>query len=882
VPIADLVGAGTGALVFGADPLYGAGHKALAARWPVKGEAGEAPEAGRSHIIRRPRLTRLLDESTARIILLIAPAGYGKTTLAREWLTTRPHAWYRGTSATADVAALALGLAKSAGMIVPNISEQLAMRLRVSNAPTEEVEVLAELLAEDLSGWPSGAWLVFDDYQFACDSEAAERFVEHLASSCPVRLLVSGRSRPSWATARRLLYGEIYEVGRSSLAMSQDEARSVLAGYVPKEASGLIALADGWPALIGLVALADNLNPPRGGMPDELYGYFAEELYQAVSSEIQQGLRRLSLAPTITGDLARSLAGEDALQILDEAIELGFFLATARDRLEFHPLLRSFLASKFIDSRDDPDGEIVSSLVRRLIEHEEWDEAFEVIERFFHGDLLVELFEAALPRMVDEARLPTLARWIQTAAGHRFDSPVIDLADAEVALKQGELRRAEALATQAVRRFPPGHAFESKALWLAGMGAHLTSREEVALEHFVRAAQAARSDADRRQALWGRFTATSRLDEVNRAHALLLEFEEKSGTTVDELLRIATGRLMMTSLTGRLQETLDQIDSLAPLTIRARDPLIHSSFLNVHGALLALGGRYEDALRTAQVEIELATTYELSFVVPHAFFQRALALWGLRDFRKLKTNLSACEKMPLIAGDDFLRANVGALRGRFQLAMGATSKALDAFEGCQSPMLITFMRAEHLAWWSLALAAAKEPRRAATMADRAASMSPRIEVTALVPWSRTVIAVNSRRSARASAEEAFHTALETGNIDAFVTAYRACPELLQLLAKNDGNHDRLRTICERARDHELAASAGLRLPSAPEQEGPSVLTKREREVYELLTQGLTNREIGRTLFITEGTAKVHVRRICQKLGVRTRTEATARASEFSD
>ena len=49
-----------------------------------------------------------------------------------------------------------------------------------------------------------------------------------------------------------------------------------------------------------------------------------------------------------------------------------------------------------------------------------------------------------------------------------------------------------------------------------------------------------------------------------------------------------------------------------------------------------------------------------------------------------------------------------------------------------------------------------------------------------------------------------------------------------------------------------------------------------------MTQGLTNKEIGRTLFITEGTAKVHVRKICQKLGARTRTEAAMRASELSD
>jgi LuxR family transcriptional regulator, maltose regulon positive regulatory protein len=59
----------------------------------------------RRHIIKRPRLTRLVDESEARIILLVAPAGYGKTTLTRDWVSELAGlrvAWYRAESAAAD------------------------------------------------------------------------------------------------------------------------------------------------------------------------------------------------------------------------------------------------------------------------------------------------------------------------------------------------------------------------------------------------------------------------------------------------------------------------------------------------------------------------------------------------------------------------------------------------------------------------------------------------------------------------------------------------------------------------------------------------------------------------------------------------------------
>ena len=54
------------------------------------------PQTRRRRIIERPRLTQLLDTGQGRIKLLVGPAGYGKTTLARQWLEGKEATWYRG------------------------------------------------------------------------------------------------------------------------------------------------------------------------------------------------------------------------------------------------------------------------------------------------------------------------------------------------------------------------------------------------------------------------------------------------------------------------------------------------------------------------------------------------------------------------------------------------------------------------------------------------------------------------------------------------------------------------------------------------------------------------------------------------------------------
>lgn len=52
-----------------------------------------------------------------------------------------------------------------------------------------------------------------------------------------------------------------------------------------------------------------------------------------------------------------------------------------------------------------------------------------------------------------------------------------------------------------------------------------------------------------------------------------------------------------------------------------------------------------------------------------------------------------------------------------------------------------------------------------------------------------------------------------------------------------------------------------------------ILTKREREVFELLVQDKTTREIAKELFISEKTVRNHISNTMQKLGVKGRSQA---------
>src|SRR4051794_1680687 len=268
------------------------------------------------HIIKRPRLTRILDETAARIILLCAPAGYGKTTLAREWVATRtePVLWYSGGPAMADVAALAVDLAELFG----GVDSELVERVRFLASRGEGPRTLAKLLAREAPG--AETLLVVDDYHLALPSDEADALFRELVAASSVRVLLASRVRPLWTDARRLVYGEVEHIDQRRLAFTADEAETVLPNR-----RAILERARGWPAVIGLAAASEGEHDDFGQLaPDELYDFFAADLYEGAGDSLRQHLLILAAGGDSSRDVARELLGPQSQVAIRDATDRGF------------------------------------------------------------------------------------------------------------------------------------------------------------------------------------------------------------------------------------------------------------------------------------------------------------------------------------------------------------------------------------------------------------------------------------------------------------------------------------------------------------------------------------------------------------------------------
>jgi ATP/maltotriose-dependent transcriptional regulator MalT len=841
-----------------------------------EGTAFDTTRAGR-RIIERPRLTRLLTESESRVMLLVAPAGYGKTTLAREWLRDRKHAWYQATPASSDVAALALGLADAANTVIPGANEQLRAQIRAARDPATAGPVIATELSKELANWPMDARFVIDDYQLLETNSAAETLIETLVAATAIPFLIASRVRPSWVTAKKLLYGEVSEFGRTALAMTHDEAAATLA-HAHDEMPGLVSLAEGWPAVIGLAALVtEPMQIGEDDVPETLHEFFAEELYQGLDSHMKWALTQLSLGPSVDERVTRSVFGEAGKSILDRGYRCGFLSRGTRG-YEMHPLLRQFLRTKTAEFESRDVLATKRSLAGAYIGCLLWDEAVSIAEEFELRDIVLEVLQLAFDTALSEGRVTTVQRWVELARVAAPTAPIVRLAEIEVAFRTGNVATARGSARDLARTTRREDPLASRIYLRAGQISHLDDRVDEAVELFTRAEESADNASDLRNALWSRFVSLTDLDDREAAAAALATLEGLPPMGLEDLLRASQARLQSALRWGGVLEAVEAATTALDLVDRSEDPVVRTGFLQTYGIALILAARYSEAASIARRELDEAERFKLDWVLPHALEMQASAAVGQREFQSALKTLSRVRR--LAAGNAHTELNVDVLRARIHLCNGAPERSVALLRDRDGTATSPGMQGDFLATHGLALICSGNLLKGRSLLDEAEQVTTHLEARTISAFGRAVATHFSSGTGEVDKEalrKACAVAADTGHFDAFVTAYRACPALLSVLSTVD---DQARTFSRIVQDYDPALAASCRLIVQPQKRRTGEdLTRREAEVLKLVSQGLSNRQIARTLWIAESTVKVHIHHILEKLGVQSRTEAAAMATE---
>ena len=820
------------------------------------------------HIIERPRLIARLEEGGGgRVTVLAAPAGYGKTTLARQWSErqTGPVAWYRTTRASGDVALLAVQLDDLLASIAPDLHrEQPTVAAIASVNPSPKP--LARAILRTFRPLTQDVLLVVDEWE-AAGTEEAEELLSMLVDGLGIRFVITSRARPDWFTPRLEVYGEGLEIGMDELAMNDDEAAQVLTtiGALAGRAR-LMRTADGWPAVLGLAAMSGDVDFTSSDLlSHKLYDFLASELLASAAPGTQDALMLLAIASISDLGLARSVLGEDAEGVIEEAVARGLVAISERKSLLLHPLLRELLIRRFSDAPGD-GRELALSRCRKLIDLKRWDEALSVSEISQDSTFVTEAIGAALDDLLATGRTSSLQRWIAAARAAGAEGGLIDYAESEALLRGDQLDPAIALATQAVHSLEGDLA--ARAHLVAGRAAHLVDRSRIAEEHAESAASLMQTSATRDGVLWLRFLAGIGT-EVPDLRDRVDDFKRNSRAGIDQSAMAACASLTLAGLEGELEPAIDNARRTLSVVKKGIDPIAHMGLLSTYSYSLIMTCRYRESLRQIERLTNVAETSGIEFPISYAQIFRARALIGIRRFGPADRALSQLERRIEDQPGSYFRGNLPVERARLYVSVGDLRRALDVLSPTPYEQLTRTGRGEFLGWQALFYAAAGESRRAQALALEARDASRGKEPAVLASLTQTIILLSHGNTAAAAAEVS--EILNSGVWDPVVIAVRAVPSVGAFIASEDRWRGWLQRLLLASADTSLARRLGLRVPRVARHGAD--LTPREREVHDLIAQGLTNDEIARLLFISRSTTKVHVKHIYEKLGVRSRLEA---------
>ena len=226
------------------------------------------PPAARPGIVARTVLIdRLIAVQTPGVISVVAPAGYGKTTLLAQWAERiQPRvAWVSADDRDNDPAVLLTYLA----VALDRVESVNPAVFRALASPGGAMTVVPPLVSS-IASMSQPVAVVLDQADAVTNPECLDTIAE-LAVSMPPgsQFAIASRDNLRLPTARLGAHGRIVEIGVDDLAMGQAEASSLLkeAGVdlAAEETDDLLEKTEGWPAGLYLAALAMKAGSPQAG-----------------------------------------------------------------------------------------------------------------------------------------------------------------------------------------------------------------------------------------------------------------------------------------------------------------------------------------------------------------------------------------------------------------------------------------------------------------------------------------------------------------------------------------------------------------------------------------------------------------------------------------
>lgn len=844
------------------------------------------PSAQQPLLARQHLLDRLHAAGAAggRLIYLIAPAGYGKSSLAAAWLrqSATPGAWLSLGASDNDPICCLQALLSALQLVYPTLGQSLA---GVLTMPGCRADAWLDSLLAELPQAPAASKLVLDDLH-AITNPVVQQLLLRLTSQLPsqVKLLIASREDPPWPSARLRVSGELLELRARDLRFTSAEiGRFVELNLTQPFAPAVLHLleqkTEGWPAGLQLTALtlrgrdqqrtADFI-AALAGTNRYIADYLLQEVLQSTDPDLQEFLRQTAALPRLSARLCDHVTGrQDSDQLLLQLQQRGLFLLALDDNqcwFRYHHLFAQLLQTGLHWT------EVADTQRRAAVWFERQSllpEAVELALAAADRPLAVRLITVAAVDVLKNGELITLLRWLQRLPAGEPDA-ALAVYQSWALFLTGEV----AAASHCLAQLPTADLSQrSEGLLHALQALFVISRDrEQAIRLSKRAVQLLASDDDffLATALLSLAQALAAGGDYEQAAAEFARAAQLARQSGNHFLTVAAWLNQILNLNWLGQRRQALLVCQTAWRHYSQTPQIGASQLSElirigQGLLAYEGGELAAACEHLSRAGELCRQLSLVQMIGTGewfLLHSLLASGQLAAAGRLvtamgelaaRTGLPAVQQLTRLLQAELLIAQGDAGRCDWLEDLDLTGQPLGQFQFMQLLCRLRY------------LAALRRWGECQLMLGRLRTVIPdhhRWQRLQLSVWAARV---SSELGDQATAERELTQAIDQAAPDGYRQVFSEhLAQLVPLLpAVRSSSPEFAASLVATAR------SAGPRRANLPVEE----LSQREQEILQLVAGGHSNEEIAALLFISVGTAKWHLNNIYSKLGVKRRTQA---------